>query len=119
MNNQSGRTRNLRDKVPSIVTTILILDNDLGFCFWLGQALTGSQCKAFPATTITEAVTLIAQFRLTIDFLILNPAMPGAMDFMKALRLEQRHLRVAVMASDTFEGREQSADVVSVLGRKI
>lgn len=100
-----------------MVTTILILDNDLGFCFWLGQALTGSQCRAFPATTITEAVTLIAQFKLKIDFLILNAAVPGATDFMKALRREQRQLRVAVMASDTFEGR-RSAEVVPVLERK-
>lgn len=101
------------------MATILILDNDLGFCFWLGQAMTASQCKAFPATTITEAVTLIAQFKLKIDFLILNPAVPGAMDFMRALRREQRHLRVAVMAADLAEVREQSAEVVPVLERKI
>lgn len=119
MDNQSGRRRNLHDEVLSIVTTILILDNDLGFCFWLGQALTGSHCKAFPATTIPEAVTLIAQFKLKIDFLILNPAVPGAMDFMKALRREQHQLRVAVLASGTFEGREQIAEVVPVLERKV
>src|SRR5690242_6812075 len=119
MNNQSRRRRNLHDEVLSIVTTILILDNDLGFCFWLGQALIGSHCKAFPATTIPEAVTLIAQFKLKIDFLILNPAVPGAMDFMKALRREQRQLRVAVMASDTSERRDESAEVVPVLERKV
>ena len=101
------------------MATILILDNDLGFCFWLGQAMTASQCKAFPATTIAEAFTLIAQFKLKVDFLILNPAVPGAMDFMQALRREQRQLRVAVMASDIPERREQSAEAVAVLERKI
>jgi hypothetical protein len=38
---------------------------------------------------------------------------------MRALRREQRQLRVAVMAADLAEVREQSAEVVPVLERKI
>ncbi len=38
---------------------------------------------------------------------------------MKALRREQRQLRFAVLGSDTSDGRDESAEVVSVLGRKI
>jgi DNA-binding response OmpR family regulator len=120
MDNRDRRKSSLsRDRAWSTVGTILILDNDLGFLFWLGQALTASHCKAFPATSITEAVSLIAQFKLKIDLLIMNPAVPGAADFMRSLRREQRHLRVAVMTAETHEEPGQATDLVPVLERKI
>lgn len=101
------------------MATILILDNDLGFCFWLGQTLTTPQCKVFPATNIAEAVALIAQFKLKIDFLILNPEVPGAAEFARGLRREQRHVRVAMLASEGSGTEDRVSDPFSVLGRKI
>jgi len=81
------------------VATILILDNDLGFSFWLGQTLSAPHCEALPARSVAEAATLIEHFKLKIDFLIINPALPGAADFSRALRREQKHLRVATLDS--------------------
>lgn len=79
------------------MATILILDDDLGFSFWLGHTLTAPHCDTFPAKSVAEAAALIGHFKLKIDFLIMNPAVPGASDFKRALRREQKHLRVATL----------------------
>lgn len=81
----------------NIVATILILDNDLGFAFWLGQVLNAPHCTALPALTVAEASELIDHFNLKIDFLIMNPAVPGAEEFTRGLRKEHKQMRVAVL----------------------
>jgi DNA-binding response OmpR family regulator len=100
------------------VATILILDNDLGFSFWLGQSLTAPHCRALPAKSVAEAVALIGQFKLKIDFLIMNPAVPGANDFTRALRREQRHLRVAALVPETGESGERFESLQTVTERE-
>lgn len=102
----------------SAAPTILILDNDLGFSFWLGQALTAPNCNALPATTVKEALALITEFRLKIDFLIMNPAVPGATDFKKALRKSQGQLRVATLDSEISDPPKGFDGIQTVLTRK-
>ena len=85
----------------NIVATILILDNDLGFAFWLGQILSAPHCTALPAFNVAEASELINHFDLKIDFLIMNPAVPGAEEFTRALRKEHTQMRVATLTPGT------------------
>ncbi|HLK48916.1 MAG TPA: hypothetical protein VKT49_12315 [Bryobacteraceae bacterium] len=89
------------------MATILILDNDLGFVFWLGQTLTTPQCTALPALSVPEANTLISQLKLTIDFLIMNPAVPGAAEFTRSLRKQHRQMRVATLAPPLGEAGDR------------
>jgi DNA-binding response OmpR family regulator len=79
------------------VATILILDDDLGFALWLGQALSAASCRVLPATSVTEAAALIRHFHLTVDLVILNPSVAGGADFTRDLRREQGYLRVATL----------------------
>lgn len=82
------------------MTTILILDDDLGFTLWLGQALSASNCRALPATNVTEAAALIGHFSLMVDLVILNPCVPGGAEFTRTLRTDQGRLRVATLDVD-------------------
>ena len=91
--------------VRSDVATILILDDDLGFAFWLGQTLCAPNCETLPAKNVPEAAALIGQFKLTIDLVIMNPAVPGAADFTRGLRRQQGHLRVATLDAQTVDTR--------------
>ena len=100
----------------STVATILILDNDLGFAFWLGMTLTAPHCAAFPAQSVGEASALISAFNLKIDFLIMNPAVPGASEFTHALRAEHSLMRVATL-TDALS-RDTVRDPRSVPDRK-
>jgi DNA-binding response OmpR family regulator len=73
---------------------ILLIDTDLGFLFWLGQALDRAGYEAFPARGIPQAVALLAEFHLTVGSVILNYSLPGAEKFIVGLRQSQNYLKV-------------------------
>ena len=66
--------------------TVLIVDADLSFAYWLGQGLDEAGYQAFPAKNIADAAALPDELKATIDVLIVNPALPGASDFVETLR---------------------------------
>ena len=73
---------------------ILLIDTDLGFLFWLGQALDRAGYEAFPARGISDAIALLAALHLTVGSVILNYSLPGAENFIADLRRSQNHLKV-------------------------
>lgn len=73
---------------------VLIIDNDLGFVFWLGRALDRAGCTTVPATTIPDASWLILQFDLRIDVLLINTSLPAAGDFVRAIHRTQGDVKV-------------------------
>jgi DNA-binding NtrC family response regulator len=80
------------------VETILLVDDDLGFVFWLGRVLDDAGYAAFPAKSAADASALITQFRLMVDLLIINSAMAGASAFIKELRQSRPNLGVLGIA---------------------
>jgi DNA-binding NtrC family response regulator len=60
------------------VKTVLIVDDDLGFAFWLGQALDRSGYETWPARSVTAARSLLAEVRLAVDLLVVNASAPRA-----------------------------------------
>jgi hypothetical protein len=85
---------------------ILIVDGDLGFVFWLGQALDRAGYQALPARTCEDATELVSQLHLAIHILIVNGLLPDAGALAMALRASDRHLKVIAV---TGEGDEQSS----------
>ena len=82
---------------------ILLIDTDLGFLFWLGQALDRAGYEAFPARGIPQAISLVAELHLTVSSVILNCSLPGADNFIAKLRLSQNCLKVISLV-----GQEQT-----------
>src|SRR5689334_14341405 len=60
------------------VKTVLIVDDDLGFVFWVGQALDRVGYNALPAKGIAEAKALTESFRVRVDLLMIGAALPDA-----------------------------------------
>jgi DNA-binding NtrC family response regulator len=54
------------------VKTVLIVDDDLGFAFWLGQALDQAGYETWPARSVTAAKSLLAEVRLAVDLLVIS-----------------------------------------------
>ena len=54
------------------MNTVLIADRDLGFVFWLGQALGKLGYQVLPAMNVPQAASYAEQFR--VDLLVLDPA---------------------------------------------
>lgn len=84
---------------------ILIVDNNLGFVYWLGEALAAANCQPWPASSAAEASALVRNRRLTqLDLLILNPALRGATQLIARLRRTRPDLKV--LAVDPMHDRQ-------------
>ena len=69
------------------MTTILVLDGDLGFVAYVCMTLTEAGYTAVPATKAERALPLLQELGLAqIDLLIVNLNLPGALDLVEALR---------------------------------
>jgi response regulator RpfG family c-di-GMP phosphodiesterase len=77
--------------------TILLVDPDLGFVFWLGQALDLAGYNAIPAKSVRSASDLIQQHRLVVHILVIDPFLPDAFAFIS--RLRQSHINLHVVAA--------------------
>ncbi len=83
--------------------TILVVDSDLGFVFWLGHGLDQAGYPAFPAKSVPDAKTLLDELKIAVDLLIVNPALPDAAGFVEALRGLHHRLKVVVVTDNQAE----------------
>jgi hypothetical protein len=79
--------------------TILIVDRDLGFVFWLGQILDAAGYVAVPAKGIADAAEIVTTLRLPVDGVIATPAEHGLGEFVEKLRFSSPDLQVIALAS--------------------
>ena len=90
-------------KLPTSRPTVLILDRELGFAFWLGQTLDLSGYNAFPARSCEDAAELLKHLKTSIDLLVLGSASANAVVFADSLRRSQGKLKVLAAVGDGEE----------------
>lgn len=83
--------------------TVLILDRDPGFAFWLGQILDQAGYDAFPAKNCEDATALLRQFQIQVDLLVVGFASGSASRFVDNLRRTQHQLKVLAAVEDVGE----------------
>lgn len=83
--------------------TVLIVDRDLGFVFWLGQILDQAGYRALPARDSVDAVALQNELHLEIDLLILNPSLDGILEFAETVCLSQEHVKIMAIIGEQEE----------------
>ena len=80
---------------------ILIVDNDLGFVFWLGEVLAGANYQPWPACSVSEALPIMdRKLLIPLDLLIVNPSLPGASHLIAHSRRSQAELKVIALGSN-------------------
>lgn len=101
------------------IKTVLIVDRELGFVFWLGQALDRAGYQALPAKSCEDAGELLKQLNVQIHLLIVGQSLPGAAAFADALRRSQGHLKVISVIGDgektgaAFSGADATQHMLS------
>ena len=80
--------------------TVLIIDHDLGFVFWLGQTLDAAGFAAVPARDVPNAVSIITEHHLAVEVVVLNAALANAVPLISALREAHPICFVAVVGPD-------------------
>jgi DNA-binding NtrC family response regulator len=82
---------------PPAPTTVWIVDDDLGFVWWLGEIFTEAGCRALPALSCEQAVSLMKKLDVGIDLLVLNPQLPGVVKMLQALRDAHPNFKVVAI----------------------
>ena len=94
-------------------TAVLLLDNDLGFAFWLGRALDQEGFQAFPARSISNAIELLSTLHLSVGLVIIDQSLPCAEHFIAMLRSHPYPVKVVMIAGPHEEVlKAQGADLM-------
>jgi hypothetical protein len=77
---------------------ILIVDDDLGFLFWLGGVLAGADYQPWPACRVSDAIGVAGRKPVVrIDLLIVNPSLAGVSKLIALFRRTQAGLKVMAL----------------------
>lgn len=82
------------------VQTVLIVDDDLGFVWWLGSMFAEIGCHAVPAVNCAQALDFVAKFELQIDLLIAKPTLSGLSQLIRSLG--KPDLKTVAIVDDTM-----------------
>ena len=63
--------------------TVWIIDDDLGFVWLLGDIFAAAGCKALPALSCQEAITLTKQLGIEPDLVVINPDLEGVVEMLQ------------------------------------
>jgi DNA-binding response OmpR family regulator len=81
--------------------SVLIVDEDLGFVFWLGRVLGDAGYEAWPARSTESAATLVNELHTEMDLLIINPNSTGAGEFVADRRRRSHKVKtITIKESD-------------------
>jgi DNA-binding NtrC family response regulator len=96
------------------VKTVLLVDDNLGFAFWLGQALDRAGYETWPARSVPAAESLLEEVPLAVDLLVINASLPSAPAFASNLgraRTDFKVIAVYEEAADAATSFPQAAAV--------
>ena len=91
---------------PLRTQTVLIVDEDLGFVFWLGQALADAGHQVVPALSCEQAFFHIRHFNVDADAVFVNPALSGVPNLLQTLGRANSRLRIVLIKSPDMEVSE-------------
>ncbi|HUA21965.1 MAG TPA: hypothetical protein VMU80_09555 [Bryobacteraceae bacterium] len=77
--------------------TVLIVDDDLAFLWWLGEVFAEAGYQAAPALHCRQALLLSKRLKLDVDLLVVNPNLTGAARMLEVLALENPGLPVILI----------------------
>lgn len=82
---------------PSGAPTLLIVDGDVGFLWWLGDIFTEEGYHVIPALNCSQALAAVDEFHIQVDLLVVNPALHGVARLVTALDIPGRELRTVLI----------------------
>ena len=80
--------------------TVLILDQDLGFVLWLGEIFKEAGCQVVPALNWAQAVSIVEEFNLTVDVVVMNPGLPWVQQVLSTLGTQGWMPKIVVLSDE-------------------
>jgi ActR/RegA family two-component response regulator len=94
--------------------TVLIIDRDLGFVFWLGQTLDAAGFAAIPARDVPNAISIITEHHLAVDVVVLNAVLANAVPLIAALQRPGHPIRFVAVGDSQDDTRAELTGVTSI-----
>lgn len=82
---------------PSGANSLLIVDSDVGFLWWLGELFAEAGYHAVPALNCSQGLAAVKKFHIPIDLLVVNPALTGVGRLVTSLEHPGRDLRIVLI----------------------
>ncbi len=79
--------------------TVLIVDEDLGFVWWLGEILHNAGCTVVPALDCQQALNLVRELGVRLDLAFVDPALIAYPSMLEILREGQQSIKVVEVPS--------------------
>jgi DNA-binding response OmpR family regulator len=93
------------------VKTVLIVDEDLGFVFWLGHLLNNAGYQVWPARNGEDAAALMEELGAELDLLIIDPNLRGSAAFMEAQRSSRAFHTIALERPEEWARPAAGVDI--------
>jgi NADPH:quinone reductase-like Zn-dependent oxidoreductase len=100
---------------PTAMTSILIIDRDLGFMWALAESLKVRGIAAIPSTSVEEAEAILGMLQPGLSLLIMNCACRGVCSFAQQLRKQHEFLKVIGITSRGHRCRECARFLIATL----
>jgi hypothetical protein len=88
---------------------VLLVDDDLGFIFWLGQHLDSAGFFSLPAKNVSDAFSILKDYKVRPGVVILNAALQGAAEIVAYVRQLPWSIKIVGLLPE--DGRKDLADV--------
>ena len=85
---------------PHRSPTALIVDDDVGLLFWLGEIFGKEGWNIVPALNCRQAVSLAAMWDSYMDLIVVNPALSGVVEMIETLSRVHRPKIVVLRSPD-------------------
>ena len=96
---------------PHRKPTALIVDDDVGLIFWIGEIFGKAGWNLVPALNCRQAVSLAAMWDLYIDLVVVNPALNGVSEMVETLSRVHRPKIVIIHDPDVEAGIPADATI--------
>lgn len=93
---------------PSRAPVVLIVDEDLGFVWWLGQMFSEAGCQVVPALSSEQTDSFTRN--LKVDVIVVNPELAGVTELIRAMSATRKPKIVAIRNHNTGAGGAFRAD---------
>jgi hypothetical protein len=90
-----------RFKESAHTPVVLIVDEDLGFVWWLGQIFSQAGCQVVPTLSSDQTLSLARDLNLKVDVVVVNPELSGISELIQALSSTRRPKVVAIRDHDS------------------
>jgi hypothetical protein len=87
---------------PSGGQIALIVDDDLGFVWWLGERFHEAGYRPVPALTVRQAISIVKELNIKIPVVVVNPGLPGVRKLIRSLsQVDQPAVKVILIGDTT------------------